>query len=242
MAAGGAGRSRSPGTCSRRVRAAMCRSGRRTHSSRRPSTALPPASTPSSRSSAYRAPALVAEMLADAGVEASRSLDVARCGMWHRALRAARRTVRTAPRRSRPVRGDARASPRAERLRRAGQAGADRVPARLPGAFDVIVSADTLVYFGALEEVVAAAAKALRPGGVLVFTVEELCAAPGRRRVLPQPERALSPCARLCRARARGCGSSSRDRPGRAAPRGRRAGPGLVVRATAARASSGEVT
>ena len=42
------------------------------------------------------------------------------------------------------------------------------------GAFDVIVSADTLVYFGPLEEVVAAAANALRPGGVLVFTVEEL--------------------------------------------------------------------
>jgi predicted TPR repeat methyltransferase len=43
-----------------------------------------------------------------------------------------------------------------------------------PDAFDVIVSADTLVYFGALAEVAAAAAGALRPGGVLVFTVEEL--------------------------------------------------------------------
>ena len=42
------------------------------------------------------------------------------------------------------------------------------------GAFDVIVSADTLVYFGPLEEVVAAAATALRPGGQLIFTVEEL--------------------------------------------------------------------
>jgi predicted TPR repeat methyltransferase len=39
-------------------------------------------------------------------------------------------------------------------------------------ASDVIVSADTLVYFGNLAEVAAAAAKALRPGGVLVFTVE----------------------------------------------------------------------
>jgi predicted TPR repeat methyltransferase len=39
-------------------------------------------------------------------------------------------------------------------------------------AFDVIVSADTLVYFGALDEVVAAAAGAMRPGGVLVFTLE----------------------------------------------------------------------
>jgi predicted TPR repeat methyltransferase len=39
--------------------------------------------------------------------------------------------------------------------------------------FDVIVTADTLVYFGALEPVAAAAATALRPGGVFVFTVEE---------------------------------------------------------------------
>lgn len=39
--------------------------------------------------------------------------------------------------------------------------------------FDVIVSADTLVYFGALEGFAAAAAGALRQGGHLVFTVEE---------------------------------------------------------------------
>ncbi len=41
-----------------------------------------------------------------------------------------------------------------------------------PGAFDVIVSADTLVYFGDLEEVLAAAARALRPDGLLIFTLE----------------------------------------------------------------------
>jgi predicted TPR repeat methyltransferase len=39
-------------------------------------------------------------------------------------------------------------------------------------AFDVIVSADALVYFGDLEGVVAAAAAALRPNGLLVFTLE----------------------------------------------------------------------
>ena len=39
-------------------------------------------------------------------------------------------------------------------------------------AFDVIVSADTLVYFGDLEAVITAAAGALRPNGVIVFTVE----------------------------------------------------------------------
>ena len=43
-----------------------------------------------------------------------------------------------------------------------------------PGAFDVIVSADTLVYFGALEEAADAARQCLRPGAVLAFTVERL--------------------------------------------------------------------
>jgi predicted TPR repeat methyltransferase len=39
--------------------------------------------------------------------------------------------------------------------------------------FDLIVSADTLCYFGALDQAVAGAAGALRPGGRLVFTVEK---------------------------------------------------------------------
>ena len=39
--------------------------------------------------------------------------------------------------------------------------------------FDLIVTADTLVYFGALEHVALAAAGALRHGGSLLFTVEE---------------------------------------------------------------------
>jgi predicted TPR repeat methyltransferase len=43
--------------------------------------------------------------------------------------------------------------------------------------FDVIVSADSLVYFGPLEAVVRASEKALRPGGRLIFTVEELVGA-----------------------------------------------------------------
>jgi predicted TPR repeat methyltransferase len=42
-----------------------------------------------------------------------------------------------------------------------------------PDSFDVIVSADTLVYFGGLEDVITASGRALRPGGVLIFTVEE---------------------------------------------------------------------
>jgi len=39
-------------------------------------------------------------------------------------------------------------------------------------AFDIVASSDTLVYFGDLREVFAAARTALRPGGRLVFTVE----------------------------------------------------------------------
>lgn len=41
-----------------------------------------------------------------------------------------------------------------------------------PGAFDTVVSADTLVYFGALEEPLRAARTCLRRGGLLIFTVE----------------------------------------------------------------------
>lgn len=43
-----------------------------------------------------------------------------------------------------------------------------------PATFDVLVSADTLCYFGALDEVLRAAGLALRAGGWLVFTVEAL--------------------------------------------------------------------
>lgn len=41
-------------------------------------------------------------------------------------------------------------------------------------AFDLVVSADALVYFGGLDDVVAGAARALRPRGRLVFTLERL--------------------------------------------------------------------
>ncbi len=43
-----------------------------------------------------------------------------------------------------------------------------------PGQWDVIVSADTLCYFGDLTKVLAAARTASKPGGTLVFTVEAL--------------------------------------------------------------------
>ncbi len=122
----------------------------------------------------YRAPELVAGMLADSGAEASRSLEVldAGCG-----------TGLCGPL----------LAPYARRLvgvdlsaRMLVQAQARKVYDELfkvelttylrdnPGAFDVIVSADTLVYFGKLDAVVGAASEALRPGGRLIFTVEEL--------------------------------------------------------------------
>lgn len=41
-------------------------------------------------------------------------------------------------------------------------------------AFDAIISADTLVYIGRLEEVVVAAAASLKPGGWLIFTLEQM--------------------------------------------------------------------
>lgn len=48
-----------------------------------------------------------------------------------------------------------------------------------PGRYDLIVSADTLCYFGRLDRVFAAAAAALRPGGRLVFSVESSESADG---------------------------------------------------------------
>jgi predicted TPR repeat methyltransferase len=43
-----------------------------------------------------------------------------------------------------------------------------------PGRFDLVVSADTLCYFGRIDDAMTAAAAALKPGGRLLFTVEAL--------------------------------------------------------------------
>ena len=41
-----------------------------------------------------------------------------------------------------------------------------------PAAFDVIACVDTFIYFGRLDEAFSAAARALKPGGLLAFTLE----------------------------------------------------------------------
>lgn len=56
-----------------------------------------------------------------------------------------------------------------------------------PDAYDLIVSADTLCYFGALEAVLGGAAAALRPGGRIVFTVEATQDAAAAPRFLLHP-------------------------------------------------------
>lgn len=50
-----------------------------------------------------------------------------------------------------------------------------------PASYDLVISADTLVYFGALEEALSAAATALKPGGILAFTLEAEVAGSGEK-------------------------------------------------------------
>jgi predicted TPR repeat methyltransferase len=122
----------------------------------------------------YRAPQLVADMLADSGIEPSKSLDVldAGCGTGLCG-------PLVAPYARRLVGVDLSARMLTQAKARGTYDELYKVEltvylADSVGAFDVIVSADTLCYFGALEEMAAAAARALRPGGLFVFTVEEL--------------------------------------------------------------------
>jgi predicted TPR repeat methyltransferase len=121
----------------------------------------------------YRAPQLVAATLTDAELLAERALDVldAGCG-----------TGLCGPLVAPYARRLTGVDLSAKMLAQAGERAVydelvkGELTAYLAGraeAFDLIVSADTLVYFGALEDVLAAAARALRPLGRLVFTLEE---------------------------------------------------------------------
>jgi predicted TPR repeat methyltransferase len=121
----------------------------------------------------YRAPALVAAMLEDSGLEHSHRLDVldAGCGTGLcGALVApfARRLVGV------DLSEGMLAHAKDKNVYHA------LIKAELTGylrdnneAFDLIVSADALVYFGDLTGVIAAFAGALRPDGLLVFTLEQ---------------------------------------------------------------------
>ncbi len=120
----------------------------------------------------YRAPALVAAMLEESKVEQSQQLDVldAGCGTGLCG-------PLLAPYARRLTGVDL--SERMLILAKEKQVYDALITSELteylhgqPAAFDVIVSADTRVYFGDLEAVVGAAATALRPSGLLIFTLE----------------------------------------------------------------------
>jgi predicted TPR repeat methyltransferase len=122
----------------------------------------------------YRAPLLVATMLEDSGVAPSKSLDVldAGCGTG-----LCGPLIAPYARRLVGVDLSARMLAHAEARGVYDELVKRELTAYLgesAEAFDVIISADTLCYFGRLEDVVAASACALRPGGRLIFTVEEL--------------------------------------------------------------------
>jgi predicted TPR repeat methyltransferase len=56
-----------------------------------------------------------------------------------------------------------------------------------PGSADAVISADVLIYFGELGPVVSAAARALRPGGALIYTTEEFFDPPEGQGYMLQP-------------------------------------------------------
>jgi predicted TPR repeat methyltransferase len=122
----------------------------------------------------YRAPALVQAMLEDSGRKPARSLDVldAGCGTGLCGPLVAPYARRlTGVDLSAGMLAQARSKDIYDELVE------DELTHFLcsrPGEFDIVVSADTLVYFGDLRDVAVAAHAALRPGGLFVFTVEEL--------------------------------------------------------------------
>jgi predicted TPR repeat methyltransferase len=124
----------------------------------------------------YRAPALVSAMLEDSGLEAAKRLDVldAGCGTGLCG-------PMVAPYARRLVGVDLSEGMLAQATDKTvyHELVKTELTQYLSGhteAFDLIVSADTLVYFGALEPVLAAAARALRPNGFFVFTLEHAVA------------------------------------------------------------------
>ena len=95
-------------------------------------------------------------------------------------------------------------------------------------AYDLVVCADTLCYLGDLAEVTPAAAGALRPGGILVATVERLDDGAGDWRLTPSGRYAHG--AEYLRRCAAPAGLRRRGRPAVSPPsRGGRPGRGTAV-------------
>ena len=121
----------------------------------------------------YRAPALVTEMAKRSGAAPSKSLDVLDAGCGTGLCGA---LIAPYARRLVGVDLSERMLDQARERNVYDELVKGELTAYLvgrPETFELIVSADTLVYFGPLEAVVAAAAKALRARGQLIFTVEE---------------------------------------------------------------------
>ena len=121
---------------------------------------------------AYRAPALVAAMVEGSGLDPSNGLDVLDAGCGTGLCGAL-----VAPYARRLVGVDLSAGMLAHAKEKNIYHALTKIELTEylrdnPEAFDLIVSADTLVYFGDLGSVLAAAAGALRPNGFLVFTLE----------------------------------------------------------------------
>jgi len=124
----------------------------------------------------YRAPTLVAEMLADAGLKPLHRLDVLDAGCGTGLCGAV-----VAPYANRLVGVDlSEAMLKLANIKNIYHAliRADLIK-YLYGTretFDLIVSSDTLVYFGNLKDIIALFESALRPNGLLVFTLEHAAA------------------------------------------------------------------
>ena len=122
----------------------------------------------------YRAPSLVADVLADAGLQAVNGLEIldAGCGTGlcgPLVAPYARRLIGIDL--SEQMLVHARGKDVYDELQKAELT---EYLASNRARFDVIISADTLVYVGDLEDVVTAAAAALRPNGLFVFTLEKM--------------------------------------------------------------------
>ena len=121
----------------------------------------------------YRAPAICHAMLEDAGVEAAKRLDIVDAGCGTGLC-----GPLIAPYARRLVGVDLSAGMLAEAKEKGVYDELEK--AELTEylhahrqSFDLVVSADTLVYFGSLDDVMRAAAEALRPDGQVIFTLEE---------------------------------------------------------------------